>query len=341
MGLRGFIIKRVINSFILLMFVLTINFVIFELMPGNPIETLAASGRLRPGQTEEIFNLWGFNDPLPVRFGRYVVNMLQWQFGYSFSSKASVAYELNGRLTNTLLLVGTSSILAIVIGIFLGVLAAYKRGGIFDSVSVVSSLTTYALPSFWMGMMALLIFSYNLHWFPSAGSVPTDWARAWPTPAWQGVVLGTQISIPSLTEISGRLYHLFLPMAVLTLFSYGGYLLLTRATMLETLSEDYVVTARAKGLSERTVLFRHALKNASLPIITNVALTFAFLLTGAIITEQVFTYPGLGQWIWRSIGTADYPVMQAIFYVIALCVIIANFAADLTYGLVDPRVKYG
>jgi peptide/nickel transport system permease protein len=128
---------------------------------------------------------------------------------------------------------------------------------------------------------------------------------------------------------------------VLTLFSYGGYLLLTRATMLETLSEDYVVTARAKGLSERTVLFKHALKNASLPIITNVALTFAFILTGAIITEQVFTYPGLGQWTWFAIIYADRPVMQAIFFIIALCVIIANFVADLAYGLVDPRVKYG
>lgn len=343
MGLRGFVIKRVINSVILLFFVLTINFVIFELMPGNPIETLAASGRLRADQIAGIMDMYGFSDPLYVRFGKYIVNMLTWKFGYSFASKDSVASEMIGRLPNTLLLVGTSSILAIIIGVFLGVAAAYKRGGIFDSAAVVTSLTTYALPSFWMGMLALLIFSYKLQWFPSAGSVPAIWAISPPQPAWQGVIPGTQIAlaIPSLTEISGRIYHLFLPVTVLTLFSYGGYLLLTRATMLETLSEDYVVTARAKGLSERTVLFKHALKNASLPIITNVALTFAFILTGAIITEQVFTYPGLGQWIWSSIGTSDYPVMQAIFYIIGLCVIAANFVADLTYGLVDPRVKYG
>jgi len=247
---------------------------------------------------------------------------------------------MGGRLQNTLVLVGTSSILAIIIGVLLGVVAAYKRGGLFDSAAVVVSLTTYALPSFWMGMIALMIFSFNLHWFPSQGSIPADWAARWPTPAWQGNIAGVQLAIPSLEEIAGRIHHLFLPMIVLTLFAYGGYLLLTRATMLETLSEDYVITARAKGLSERTVLFKHALKNASLPIITNVALTFAFLLTGAIITEQVFTYPGLGQWIWSSIAYADYPVMQAIFYIIALCVIIANFAADLVYGLIDPRVKY-
>jgi len=128
---------------------------------------------------------------------------------------------------------------------------------------------------------------------------------------------------------------------VLTLFSYGGYLLLTRATMMESLTEDYIITAKAKGLSERTILFKHALKNASLPIITSAAMSFGFLLTGAIITEQVFTYPGLGQWIWDAIIYADYPVMQAIFYMIALCVIIANFLADLVYGFIDPRVKYG
>jgi len=341
MGLRAYILKRTINSFILLIFVLTINFAIFTLMPGNPIETLAASGRLRPGQGQQVLELWGFSEPIHVRYAKYVVNMLTWNFGYSFHSQSPITYEMTGRLQNTLLLVGTSSILAIVIGVLLGVVAAYKRGGIFDSASVVISLITYSLPSFWMGMLALMFFSFNLHWFPSQGSVPADWATHWPEPAFQGSVLGTQIAIPSLTEIAGRIHHLFLPMMVLTLFAYGGYLLLTRATMLETLSEDYVITARAKGLSERTVLFKHALKNASLPIITNVALTFAFLLTGAIITEQVFTYPGLGQWIWGSIAYADYPVMQAIFYIIALCVIIANFAADLAYGLVDPRVKYG
>jgi peptide/nickel transport system permease protein len=341
MGLRGYILKRAINSFILLIFVLTINFAIFTLMPGNPIETLAASGRLKPGQTDVVFKLWGFDQPIHVRYAKYIVNMLTWEFGLSFHTQSSVAYEMSGRLVNTLLLVGTSSILSILLGVFLGVLAAFKRGKIFDSAAVVTSLITFALPSFWMGMMALLIFSFTLHWFPSAGAVPANWAKVWPQPAFSGVIFGVEIAIPSLTEIGGRLYHLFLPMMVLTLFSYGGYLLLTRATMLETLSEDYIVTARAKGLSERTVLFKHALKNASLPIITNVALTFAFLLTGAIITEQVFTYPGLGQWIWLSIAFADFPVMQAIFYIIALCVIIANFLADLMYGLVDPRIKYG
>jgi len=341
MGLRAYIIKRVVYSIVLVFFVMSLNFVIFELMPGNPIELLAGSGRLRPGQPEEILELWGFLEPLHIRYGKYLVNMLSWNFGYSYLSMTPVSSELTGRLANTLLLVGTATILSMIIGILLGVIAAYKRGGIFDSVSVVASLTTYSLPSFWMGMMLLLAFSFGLHWFPSAGSIPATWAQHWPTPLWSTSLFGTQIIIPSFEEIVGRLHHLFLPAITLTLFSYGGWLLLTRATMLEALTEDYVVTARAKGLKERTVLLKHALKNAALPLVTSAALSFGFLLTGAIITEQVFTYPGLGKWIWDSIAYADYPVMQAIFFVIALCVIIANFLADLVYGILDPRIKYG
>jgi len=246
-----------------------------------------------------------------------------------------------------LLLMGTSEILAIIIGIALGVIAAHRRGGIFDNVSVLASLTTYSLPSFWIGMMLLLLFYFNLGWFPNAGTYPRDWAiiyqstGGFPPKIILGMLFGTVIALPSITEISGRMLHLFLPTLTLTLFSYGGYLLLTRATMLETLSEDYIVTARAKGLKERTVLFKHALKNASLPLITSAAMTFGFILSGAIITEQVFTYPGLGQWTWAAISYSDYPVLQAIFYIIALCVIVANFVADVLYGIVDPRIKYG
>jgi peptide/nickel transport system permease protein len=137
-----------------------------------------------------------------------------------------------------------------------------------------------------------------------------------------------------------RLQYIILPITVLTLFTYGGFLLLTRACVLEVLPEDYIVTARAKGLKERTVLFKHALKNASLPIITNVALQFGFILSGAIITESVFQYAGLGTAIYRAIMLKETPILQAIFYVIALCVIVANFIADLLYGVIDPRIKY-
>jgi len=348
MGLRSFIIKRAIFSFVLVLFVLTLNFIIFQLMPGNPIEVFVGGLRIkRPELIPELLARFGLDQPVHVRFVKYMANMLTGQFGVSFVSGDYVANEVADRLFNTLALMGASTVLSLVLGIILGVIAAHRRGGIFDNVSVIASLTTYSLPSFWMGMILLLIFYYHLHWFPVAGTYPSEWAIIFrdtgglPPRLILGNLAGFVIAVPSLMEISGRLWHLFLPTLTLTLFSYGGYLLLTRATMLETLTEDYIVTARAKGLKERTVLFKHALKNASLPLITSAALAFGFILSGAIISEQVFTYPGLGKWTWDSIYSMDYPALQTIFYLIGICVIIANFIADILYGIIDPRIKYG
>jgi len=253
-------------------------------------------------------------------------NMLTGQFGISYVSGGQISQEIGARLLNTFLLVGLSTIFSVIIGVILGVIAAQKRGGLFDSASVITSLTTYSLPTFWMGMIFLLIFSYGLHWFPAG------WTSSF------------TISNPPpniFVDFTDRIWHLFLPVLTLTLFQYGGFLLLTRATMLETLTEDYVITARAKGLKERTVLFKHALKNASLPLITSAAISIGFVLSGAIITEQVFNYPGLGWWTWKAISWTDYPVLHCIFFLTAVCVIIANFIADLLYGVIDPRIKYG
>ncbi len=194
-----------------------------------------------------------------------------------------------------------------------------------DSAWVTVSLTTYSLPTFFMGLVFILIFAQSLGWFPGGGVTPEIW------------ILGTP---PLLTQIWVRMQYLFLPALTLTLFFYGGNLLLTRATMTEALTEDYIVTARAKGLPERTVLFKHALKNASLPIVTNAALAFGSLLGGAIITETVFNWDGMGHWLYNAIGWRDFPVMQAMFYIIALCVIAANLISDIVYGMIDPRIKY-
>lgn len=325
MGLRSYIAKRLVYSFVLVIFVLTINFIIFELMPGDPMAMFANPARLKdPKQVEEMQKLWGFDKPLHIRFMAYMQNMLTGQFGISYISSRYISDEVADRLLNTFLLVGVSTILSIILGIVLGVVSAYKRGTFIDNALVISSLTTYSLPSFWMGMIFLLIFSFGLGWFPSGLSA---------TPF---------VEFPNIfAYIADRLWHLFLPCLTLTLFMYGSYLLLTRATLMEVLTEDYIVTARAKGIGERTVLFKHALKNASLPLITSAAISIGFVLSGAIITEQVFTYPGLGEWTWKAISFTDYPVLQCIFYLVALCVIIANFIADLIYGIIDPRIKYG
>jgi peptide/nickel transport system permease protein len=255
--------------------------------------------------------------------------MLTFQFGISFQNGQPIAIQIirQQRLQNTLILLGSSTIIAIIIGVVLGIAASAKRGSFLDSFTVSVSLSTFALPTFWIGLVLILVFAEGLHWFPSGGVTPVSFSIPGQAP-------------DLVTQFFVRLQYLFLPALTLTLFTYGGFVLLTRATMLEALNEDYIVTAKAKGLSQRVILFRHAFKNASLPVITSAALAFGGILAGAIITETVFAWNGLGFWLFQAVQVKDYPVMQAMFYIIALTVIAANFISDVLYGIVDPRIRY-
>lgn len=354
MGLKLYIVKRILYGFVLLFFVIGLNFVIFRLMPGDPTDLLlppferTGSPEERIRHEEELYQLWGLKEPLHVQFAKYVGNLFTWNLGVSISTRRSVGEEMMFRIPYTMILLGTTVILSIIIGVLWGVYTAQKRGSLFDSVSVTSSLIVYSLPVFWLGLIFILIFFLNLRWFPHAHAFPTEWALNYPEPYeitsnLSGGAMDIVLSVntgETLRYVGGYIRHAFLPVLTLTLFQYGGFLLLTRAVMMEVLTEDYIVTARAKGLAERTVLLKHALKNASLPLITSAALSFGFILSGAIITETVFTWPGLGGWIWDAINFRNYPVLMAIFYVIAICVIVANFLADLLYGIIDPRIKY-
>ena len=329
MGLRAYVVKRILFSVVLMFLVITLNFAIFTMMPGGPMSRLADPSRLKPELVEYNLRRFGLLDPPHIRYSKYVQSILTFQFGYSFRTGRLIYEEIGSRVATTFALVITAEIISIAIGLFFGVLAAHKRGGIFDTVSSFLSIIGNSLPVFWVGMLLILIFSYTLGWFPRQWSYPQAWnlPGRWPT--------------NPLVEFASRLQHLVLPATALVIILTGSYFLLTRASMFEVLSEDYLITARAKGLSERKVLFKHAFKNASLPVITYIAIEFGFMLSGATLTETVFSYPGLGYWIWQSIDNADFPALQAIFFVIALCVIAANFIADLFYGVVDPRIKYG
>ncbi len=329
MGLKTYLAKRFAYMGVLIFFVLTLNFIIFELIPGESsvIENLIGSGKnFDQKQIDALKDLYGINQPIQVRYVKYIYNMFTLKFGDSIRTQNHVLTDMVIFLPNTLILLGVSTVLSIVLGIALGIASAHKRGGAVDTTSVVASLTTYSLPTFWMGLLFLAIFALQLGWLPYGGSGPIDWA----------------INPPKdlLVIITTRVKYALLPVTVLTLFQYGFYVLLTRATMLEALTEDYIVTARAKGLPERKVLTKHAFRNASLPIVTSVALAFAGIIGGAIITETVFRWPGLGLWTFLSIEDKDIPVLQAIFYVTALAVILANFVADIIYGMIDPRIKY-
>jgi len=326
MGLRGYLIKRLIYTLILIFAVITLNFFIFQAMPGNQLEAYIHKPTITKQEVQKLINAFGLGKPWYIQYPTYVKSMFTFNFGVTDlqMGNQAVASLIFDRLANTILLIGSADILAVIVGILLGAYAAHERGKLFDSVSIITSLATFSLPTFWMALVAQSIFGFGLHWFPIQG--------------WETFPPITTGFIPYWLD---RLHYIILPGIVLFLFTYGGFLLLTRACVLETMTEDYVLTARAKGVKERTVLFRHILKNASLPIITNVALQFGFMLSGAIITENVFQYSGLGTLIFQAISLREVPVMEAIFYIIALCVIIANFAADLLYGLLDPRIRYG
>lgn len=330
MGLKGYITRRLIYSIVLIFAVLTINFLIFTLMPGDPtnqyVQTLR--GRVNEEDLIRLRSYYGLDKPIHERYIQYLGNMLTWDFGKGFSrGQEPVRNSIMERLPNTVVLMGLDAALATTIGILLGVIAAYKRETILDTGMVTGSLITFSVPIFFIGWIVIFLFSGLLDWFPSGGTFPRVWARTPPANI--------------LEFLAGRISCLVLPIITLFLFSVGGWILLTRACILESITEDYVVTARAKGLRERTVLYKHILKNASLPLITNVAMTFGFIMSGAIITETLFDYNGMGLLIWGALHPPDLPVLQAVFYVIALCVIVANLVADLLYGIIDPRIKYG
>ena len=333
MTLRAYLFKRVIYTVILVAFVIVLNWIIFQAMPGvsGNLYSVLGQSRIPPGAFARQAALYGLDQPPLTRFVDYVRNMLTFNFGLSIQYNAPVTSELidTGRLSNTLLLLGTSTVFALIIGTVVGILTSRKRGSASDNFWVTSSLTAFSLPSFFVGILLIFIFSVALNWLPAGGTHPNSWD-----------VQSANFRPGLLMQYLVQLEYLFLPALTLTIISYGGFLLLTRATMMEALSEDYILTARAKGLSDRAVLFKHAFRNASLPVITNAALSFGFILSGAIITETIFNWPGLGLWLYNAIFYKDYPVMQALFYIIALSVIAANFVSDILYGVVDPRIRY-
>ncbi len=322
MSLKRYIIKRILYSFVLLFFALTLNFIIFRMAPGNPIQVVASGMRLEPEMVERLIELWGLREPLHIQYIRYLKSTITWDFGYSYNSLEPVSREIRERLPNTLLLMGVSLFFAIIVGTVFGIYAAYKRGSLFDLTSVTISLFSYALPSFWMGLLLIYIGGYVFGLFPLAGTISR------PPP------------LDPILKAFDMAWHLFLPGLTLFLFSYGGWLLLTRSTLLEVLHEDYITTARAKGVAERGVLFKHAFRNAMLPLVTNIALQIPGLLNGAILTETVFSWRGLGLYTWSAIQFTDYPVLQALFYIFALVTIVCNLVIDIVYGYIDPRIQY-
>jgi peptide/nickel transport system permease protein len=318
-GTRRYVARKVLQAILTLFFVLTANFFMFRVMPGDPIALLARSQRLTPEDIEEQQAAYGLDKPLLEQYVFYLQQTLTGEFGLSFRNARPVWDEISGRVWPTVLLVGTGTILATAVGIWIGTRGGWSRGSRFDSSTLYGSLVLYSMPEAWLGMILLLVFAGWLGWFPAGG-----------------YETGGLTGFERIIDIAN---HLVLPCLTLTLGYVGSYAIVMRSSLLEVMREGFVTTARAKGVPDRLVLRRHAGPNAFLPTFTLIFLSFGFVLGGAIIVETVYSWPGLGLLTYEAIKTLDYPMLQAIFLLTSAFVIVFNLVADITYGYLDPRVR--
>lgn len=316
-GMGRYVIARSIQTFITLIIILTLIFIMFESLPAKAQDLLIINPNITEGQKQHLIEQFGFDKPVLERYFIYMKNMLTGQFGISFTHAQSVSDMLEERIPRTLLLFGLATILAYLIGIYLGALIAWKRGGVLDGTSVVVSLTFYNMPSFWIGLIFLVVFAAELNLFPLTG---------WYDPTYN---MGRWLNIA---------WHMTLPLVVLLLLELAGTILLMRTAMLDIIGENYMVTAKAIGLPERTVLFRHGARNAMLPVVTSFIMSIVFAVSGAVVLENVFSFPGMGALYIEALTQLDFPTAQACIYIITLLVLVGNFVADMIYGYLDPRV---
>jgi peptide/nickel transport system permease protein len=317
---RAFLIKRTAAAFITVGFAVTLNFILFRAAPGDAADTLGRCRNCTPEFRDALRAELGLDKSLVEQFWVYLKGLAQGDLGRSFSSQRPVLDELWPPLLNTLPMVALGALFAVTLGILAGIVAAWRRGTAVEGLVVSSGLFFYSLPMQWLGLVFITLFAGTL---PTSGISDPYLALTDPS---------------TLEVVVDRLEHMLLPALTLAIVGYGEYALITRSALVETLGEDYILTARAKGLTNAAIIRRHALRNAMLPVITLVALAFGFLIAGEVLVEAVFSYPGLGLEMYRAVFARDYPVLQGAFLILTTTVILANYVADLLYFKLDPRV---
>lgn len=323
-----YLVQRLGFYFVAAILAIAINFFLPRLMAGDPVDVMLAgfdTSSLTPEAIEQLREAFGFIDaPLPQQFISYISNVLQGNFGVSVSRYPTPVSDILGvALRWTLLMTGTALLLTFSIGILLGIQAAWKRGGFVDTYIVPIGAIMGAIPYFWVALITLFIFSLQLGWFPlgraEASGIPADWSNP--------------------EYVGGVVYHMTLPVLTLFIAGFRGWMFGMRNNMVSVISQDYIIMAIAKGLPDRRVQFQYAARNAILPSLTGFALALGFLLGGSLLTEVVFSYPGVGLTLLNAVNARDYPVMQGIFLILTMMVLLANFIADSVYILLDPRTR--
>ena len=332
---RDFLLKKIFFAIVTLIAVVVFNFFLFRILPGDPVKLIIHSPRMTKEAQAKIRENFGLDKPvwwnqeefltnglaggLDTQFTAYLVNLTKGDLGISFANRQDVSEILKDRVWKTLILIGLGTALAILIGVGLGMLAAWRRGSRLDTTLLLIGLFTWAMPTFFFGIILLMLSGGT---FPIGGMVSPG--------------LKPEAGLKYWLDVG---YHLFLPTVTLTILYMSEYMLIMRSSVVEVLSEDFILTAKAKGLNTFQIFRDHALKNAMLPMVTIIALTLGYTVGGAIQVETVFSWPGLGRLMFDAVQKRDYPVLQGVFLLLAVSVIIANLLADLLYAVLDPRVK--
>lgn len=315
-----YVLRRLLIAIPTLIAMSFILFMILALAPGDPLSQFAANPAVPPEVRENIKRSLGLDQPVPVRYVRWLNNAVRGDLGYSFASRIPVTDLIKQRLPTTLWIVGTAYLLAVMFAIPIGVISAYRKYSLFDQSATTFAFVGFSVPTFFTGTLFIIIFSVKLGWLP--------------------FIYDSTLKVTNLQSFIEFLKMSIMPIAVLCLFQMATLMRFTRASMLDNLPLDYVRTARAKGLGERTVVIGHVLRNSLIPVVTLIALSLPAIFTGAIVTEQIFRVPGVGDLLINSIFNSDTPVVMGIVFISAILVVVCNFLVDIVYGFLDPRIKY-
>ncbi len=316
-----FVSFKVLGALATLAFVVVFNFFLFRVVEGDPVANLFRGRNLTLEQRQELRQQFGLDGSKLEQFGAYVQQTVQLNLGRSYISNEPVSKEIWSRAWPTIALVGISTLLSTVFGVLIGIAAAWKRGSPTDYASTSFTMATYSMPDFWLGMLLLVTMSVSLGLFPVGG------------------ITDPGSTATGLSHLLDQAHHMFLPALTLTVAYLGEYAIVMRSSLLDTMREDYLTLARAKGLRDVMVRNRHAVPNAILPVVTLIAINFGFVLSGAIAVETIFSWPGLGRLTYDALNGPDLPLLQGLFLVFSAAVIFFNLVADLLYAYLDPRVR--
>lgn len=325
MNLKRYIARRCVEIAIIFFVILTVLFFLFRLAPGDPV-TRMVDPSMTPEEAQLLINQLGLDRPMAVQYVYFLGNFFRGRMGISFHYGQPVVQIIAGRLPNTILLFTSAVLISALFGVWLGKITAWRKGQRVDTYITIGALMCHTLFLPWLALLVIWLLAFKIGWFPMTGMMsPEIWIDA--GAGW-------------ITKAMDILHHLALPLMTLFITHFGSYLLIMRGSMLNTLTEDYIFTARAKGLPERWVRDRHAAPNAALPVVTSVGLSLAFSINGGALTETVFSWPGIGRELVFAVSNNDYPLAQACFLLIAMVVLVANLIVDVLYAYLDPRIRY-